>query len=492
MMRIVYCPTTSSASLTLLRAARLGFSSFLSRTTTSVVSSSHSSPSLMKYRSLSSFPSFRSIRRWSHGGGDWRSLVSLRAQIRSADPVIERFQQKVSTMGMVVLRDGEINRDTLLRAARLGFSSPLSRTTASVVSSSHSSPSLIKYRSLSSFPSFRSIRRWSHSGGDWRSPVSLRAQIRSAAPVIERFQWKVATMGYATSSIVANILKSGIIGEAATEKNIDSDRLGVFDRLVISGRTCSVSDITKLRKQHSSSKFLSFEDFNVWYAKVPKKIRKNMETFIKDPGNALYIVNNTSGTLLEHPVISFCWEKPIANYLKANTDGSHKTYPDGSTLGGAGYVIRHTSGEVVSFGFVPLSFALSGLEAEMSAFYLVVVECQRIRASHIIFESDSKQIVRVLTSSEAPKEKHAEFYRQIFGALATFEDYKVVHQYREANVVADELAEIATQVYRDPEVPDFDQLLEKAYKHEFDDCIDTPRYRINQCKKKLQELIQHC
>ncbi|KAF7142133.1 hypothetical protein RHSIM_Rhsim06G0231800 [Rhododendron simsii] len=253
MMRIAYSPTTSSASLTLLRAARLGFSSFLSRTTTSVVSSSHSSPSLMKSRSLSSFPSFRSIRRWSHGSGDWRSPVSLRAQIRSAAPVIERFQQKVSTMGMVcffglellkafsvtcmnnildilgvmmiigfiakflqvklfkyievmeigflrcvgmvVVRDCEINRDTLLRAARLGFSSSFSRTTASVVSSSHSSPSLIKYRSLTSFPSYRSIRWWSHGGGDWRSPVSLRAQIRSAAPVIERFHWKVATMG---------------------------------------------------------------------------------------------------------------------------------------------------------------------------------------------------------------------------------------------------------------------------------------------------------
>lgn len=102
-MQIVYSPTTSSASLSLLRAARLGFSSSLSRTTatTSLVSSSHSSsPSLIKYRSLSSFPSFRSVRPWSHGG-DWRSPLSLRAQIRSAAPVIERFQRKVATMGIV-------------------------------------------------------------------------------------------------------------------------------------------------------------------------------------------------------------------------------------------------------------------------------------------------------------------------------------------------------------------------------------------------------
>lgn len=227
------------------------------------------------------------------------------------------------------------------------------------------------------------------------------------------FTYNYFLTGYATASIVANILKSGVIGEVMTEKNIDSDLLGVFGRLVIAGRTCSVSDIAKLRKQHSSSKFLSYEDFKVWYAKVPKKVRKSMETFIKDPGNALYIVN-TSGTLLEHPVISFCWEKPIANYLKANMDGSYKEYPDGSTLSGAGYVIRDTSGETMSFGFIPLRFALSGLEAEMSAFYLVVVECQIIRARNVIFESDSKQIVRVLTSAEAPKEKYAEFYRFVF------------------------------------------------------------------------------
>lgn len=103
-MQIVYSPTTSSASLSLLRAARLGFSSSLSRTTAnSLVSSSHSSsPSLIKYRSLSSFPSFRSVRPWSHGG-DWRSPLSLRAQIRSAAPVIERFQRKVATMGNSLL-----------------------------------------------------------------------------------------------------------------------------------------------------------------------------------------------------------------------------------------------------------------------------------------------------------------------------------------------------------------------------------------------------
>ncbi|GFZ12524.1 aconitase 3 [Actinidia rufa] len=85
----------------------------------------------------------------------------------------------------------------LLRATRVGISSSLSKTSVplslSRPSLSHSSPSSISYRSLSlSRPSFRSLR-WSN-GVDWRSPLSFRAQIRTDAPVIERFQRKIATM----------------------------------------------------------------------------------------------------------------------------------------------------------------------------------------------------------------------------------------------------------------------------------------------------------
>ncbi|XP_043691053.1 aconitate hydratase, cytoplasmic [Telopea speciosissima] len=89
----------------------------------------------------------------------------------------------------------------LLRASRVRFSSSLSLPSISRTLTSPlphpSSPSLLKARSLCFSTAFRSIRtsvpRWSH-GVDWRSPDSLRAQIRTAAPVIERFQRKIATM----------------------------------------------------------------------------------------------------------------------------------------------------------------------------------------------------------------------------------------------------------------------------------------------------------
>ena len=89
---------------------------------------------------------------------------------------------------------------SILRArSRLFASSPyLSRTFAA---SSSSPPPVSGYRSLSFSSAVRSLRcsvpRWSH-GVDWRSPISLRSQIRAVAPVIEQFQRKIATMGILT------------------------------------------------------------------------------------------------------------------------------------------------------------------------------------------------------------------------------------------------------------------------------------------------------
>ncbi|KAL9453651.1 hypothetical protein AB3S75_009289 [Citrus x aurantiifolia] len=64
-------------------------------------------------------------------------------------------------------------------------------------SPSPSPPSLVSQRSLgfaSAVRSFRcSVPRWSHRV-DWRSPLSLRAQIRTVAPAIERLERAFATM----------------------------------------------------------------------------------------------------------------------------------------------------------------------------------------------------------------------------------------------------------------------------------------------------------
>ncbi|GLU01079.1 hypothetical protein SLE2022_184050 [Rubroshorea leprosula] len=87
-------------------------------------------------------------------------------------------------------RTASSSSSALLRA-RL-FSSSLRTTLTSPPPSS-----LINHRSFSFSTAVRALRcsvpRWSH-GVDWRSPVSLRAQIRGVAPVIEQLERKFATM----------------------------------------------------------------------------------------------------------------------------------------------------------------------------------------------------------------------------------------------------------------------------------------------------------
>ncbi|KAM7495574.1 hypothetical protein LguiB_030183 [Lonicera macranthoides] len=110
----MYIATSPSSSSALLRASsRVRFASSL--TSSSSPSPSHSlsrnslSPLLshhVTYRSLSSSSSaFRyllfSVPRWSHRF-DWRSPVSLRSQIGTAPPLIERFQRKMATNAAVL------------------------------------------------------------------------------------------------------------------------------------------------------------------------------------------------------------------------------------------------------------------------------------------------------------------------------------------------------------------------------------------------------
>ncbi|KAJ4976543.1 hypothetical protein NE237_001649 [Protea cynaroides] len=100
----------------------------------------------------------------------------------------------------------------LLTASSVRFSSTFSHFPS--ISRTLASPSLLKARSLGFSTAFRSIRSWvpcwSH-GLDWRSPVSLRAVIRTAAPVIERLERKFATMASenAFKGILTSLPKPG-------------------------------------------------------------------------------------------------------------------------------------------------------------------------------------------------------------------------------------------------------------------------------------------
>ncbi|KAJ6401318.1 hypothetical protein OIU84_016687 [Salix udensis] len=100
---------------------------------------------------------------------------------------------------MYISSSASASASAILRASRARFSPSVSRTSL-LSPPKFTSPSLTnnnQLRSLSFSTAVRSLRRsyprWSH-GLDWRSPSTLRHQIRAVAPVVERFQRKIATM----------------------------------------------------------------------------------------------------------------------------------------------------------------------------------------------------------------------------------------------------------------------------------------------------------
>ncbi|KAK4286266.1 hypothetical protein QN277_002845 [Acacia crassicarpa] len=166
---------------------------------------------------------------------------------------------------------------TLLRAARTKLLSPsFSRTLPHPPARP---PPLPGHRSLSSFSTPRSFRgfapRWSH-GVDWRSPLSLRAQIRAVAPMIEQFQRKIASMA-GENPFKGNLTSlpkpgGGEFGKFYSLPSLNDPRI---DRLPYSIRILLESAIRNCDnfqvKKEDIEKILDWESSSVKQVEIPFK-----------------------------------------------------------------------------------------------------------------------------------------------------------------------------------------------------------------------------
>lgn len=96
-------------------------------------------------------------------------------------------------------------------------------------------------------------------------------------------------------------------------------------------------------------------------------------------------------------------------------------------------------------------------------------------------ENDCKELVLVLNSSRAAAEAESNSYRHLFKVLASLDDYRIQHQFREDNSVANELASLAMRGV----VTDMEDLY-GVYTHVEADRQNRARFRINQSLKKLK------
>ncbi|XP_054815081.1 aconitate hydratase, cytoplasmic-like [Prosopis cineraria] len=166
---------------------------------------------------------------------------------------------------------------SLLRASRTKLFHPsFSRTPAHPPTRP---PPLSGHRPLSFFSTPRSFGslapQWSH-GVDWRSPVSLRAQIRAIAPMIEQFQRKISSMA-GENPFKANLASlpkpgGGEFGKFYSLPSLNDPRI---DRLPYSIRILLESAIRNCDnfqvKKEDIEKIIDWENSSVKQVEIPFK-----------------------------------------------------------------------------------------------------------------------------------------------------------------------------------------------------------------------------
>ncbi|XP_028060289.1 aconitate hydratase, cytoplasmic isoform X2 [Camellia sinensis] len=276
----------------------------------------------------------------------------------------------------------------LRRASRTrpsSFSSSFSSLSKPVYSSSSSpvlsSPSISNQcRSFSFSSAFRNLRcsvpRWSH-GVDWNSPASLTAQIRTASPLIGRFERKIATMASenAFKGILTSLPKAGG-GEfgkfyslpALNDPRIDKLPYSIRILLESAIRNCDNFQVTK----DDVEKIIDWENTSPKQVEIPfKPARVLLQDFTGVPAvvdlacmrDAMNKLGSDSNKI--NPLVNL----EYLGRVVFNSDGmlypdsvvgtdSHTTMIDG--LGVAGWGVGGIEAEAVMLG-QPMSMVLPGV-----------------------------------------------------------------------------------------------------------------------------------
>ena len=130
------------------------------------------------------------------------------------------------------------------------------------------------------------------------------------------------------------------------------------------------------------------------------------------------------------------WKYPADGWIKLNVDGCSKGNPG---LAGAGGVIRDHIGTWIG-GFARNIGVCSSMTAELWAIYsgLQLVWDKGFRK--VVLESDSRVVVGLINGESVRVDRNYNILMQIKNMLGRDWEVVIVHVYREANCVADWLA----------------------------------------------------
>jgi ribonuclease HI len=134
------------------------------------------------------------------------------------------------------------------------------------------------------------------------------------------------------------------------------------------------------------------------------------------------------------------WQKPSPGWLKCNTDAA---FHNDSNQTSAGWILRDHLGRFVMAGTTWIQGKCSSLEGEAIALFEAIKAMEQHRFTHIIFESDSKNVVDAIHSLRFGYSEFSTIICNIRNALSLNQNFLVEFVRRQANMVAHSLVRAA-------------------------------------------------
>jgi ribonuclease HI len=134
------------------------------------------------------------------------------------------------------------------------------------------------------------------------------------------------------------------------------------------------------------------------------------------------------------------WQKPPAGWFKCNTDAA---FHDDSNRTSAGWILRNYTGNFVMAGAAWYQGKYSIIEGEAKALLEAMRTMEQNGFSHVIFETDSKNVVDAIHNLRSGISEFSSIISHIRNVLSLNQNFVVKFVRRQANMVAHNLARAA-------------------------------------------------
>ncbi|KAL9691763.1 hypothetical protein QQ045_012189 [Rhodiola kirilowii] len=151
-----------------------------------------------------------------------------------------------------------------------------------------------------------------------------------------------------------------------------------------------------------------------------------------------FIWYHRNRVLHDGPILSHV---AASNFVKVNCDGS---WIEEQNSGGLGVILRDSHGCVLAIAAKYIEHCNSVLECEAEALLLGFITAKNLRVQHVVFESDSKDLVQLINYGDHIGFPKASSIHDIKTMLSRSHYLSVCFTRREANSAADFIARKAS------------------------------------------------